>query len=74
MTENSPQTNTVRELRPSFSRDWLFLSALLIIGAVLRFLFLTRKSFWFDEGVSVQIARLDWYNFARILWRRDPGA
>ena len=71
MTENSPQTNTVRELRPSFSRDWLFLSALLIIGAVLRFLFLTRKSFWFDEGVSVQIARLDWYNFARILWRRE---
>ena len=31
------------------------------------------KSFWFDEGVSVAIARLDWYNFARILWRREAN-
>ena len=39
----------------------------------MRFLCLTKKSFWFDEGVSVQIARLDWYNFARILWRREAN-
>jgi mannosyltransferase len=39
----------------------------------LRFVYLTRKSFWFDEGVSAQIARLDWYNFARILWRREAN-
>jgi mannosyltransferase len=40
---------------------------------VLRFHSLAAKSFWFDEGVSVAIARLDWYNFARILWRREAN-
>jgi len=54
----------------------LELSLLLVIAglaAVLRFHSLAAKSFWFDEGVSVAIARLDWYNFARILWRREAN-
>ena len=54
----------------------LELSLLVLIAglaAVLRFHSLAAKSFWFDEGVSVAIARLDWYNFARILWRREAN-
>ncbi len=43
------------------------------VAAVLRLHSLAAKSFWFDEGVSVAIARLDWYNFARILWRREAN-
>jgi hypothetical protein len=43
------------------------------VDAALRFYSLSAKSFWFDEGVSVAIARLDWYNFARILWRREAN-
>jgi mannosyltransferase len=43
------------------------------LAVVLRFHALAAKSFWFDEGVSVAIARLDWYNFARILWRREAN-
>jgi mannosyltransferase len=43
------------------------------VAAVLRFHSLNAKSFWFDEGVSVAIARLDWYNFARILLRREAN-
>jgi len=43
------------------------------VAAVLRFHSLAAKPFWFDEGVSVAIARLDWYNFARILWRREAN-
>jgi hypothetical protein len=43
------------------------------LAGVLRFNSLAAKSFWFDEGVSVAIARLDWYNFARILWRREAN-
>jgi mannosyltransferase len=43
------------------------------LAGVLRFHSLAAKSFWFDEGVSVAIARLDWYNFARILWRREAN-
>jgi len=42
-------------------------------GAVLRFLYLTRKSFWLDEGVSVAIARLDVSNLLHILWRREAN-
>lgn len=44
-----------------------------VLAAVLRFHSLAAKSFWFDEGVSVAIARLDWYNFARLLWRREAN-
>ncbi len=43
------------------------------VAAILRFHSLAAKSFWFDEGVSVAIARLDWYNFGRILWRREAN-
>jgi len=50
----------------------LLLLALTIAGAAaLRFHLLARKSFWFDEGISVQIARLDWPNFLRLLWQRE---
>jgi len=43
------------------------------VTAALRFHSLAIKSFWFDEGVGFAIARLDWYNFARILWRREAN-
>jgi len=49
------------------------LSLVVAVAAVLRLHSLAAKSFWFDEGVSVAIARLDWYNFARILWRREAN-
>ena len=49
------------------------LAAITGSAASLRFHALTAKSFWFDEGVSVAIARLDGYNFLRILWRREAN-
>jgi mannosyltransferase len=61
---------------PESTSSPLELSLLALIAglaAVLRFHSLAAKSFWFDEGVSVAIARLDWYNFARILWRREAN-
>lgn len=30
-----------------------------------------QKSVWLDEGVSIELARLSWYNFLRILWRHE---
>jgi mannosyltransferase len=71
LTENSPQANSHPEPGNRNFVDLWLLGALVTLAAVLRSLFLTRKSFWFDEGVSVQIARLDWYNFVRLLWRRE---
>jgi mannosyltransferase len=71
VTENLPQSESIP--RQHDFADKLILGFLVMVGAVLRFSFLTRKSFWFDEGVSVEIARLDWYNFARLLWRREAN-
>jgi hypothetical protein len=53
--------------------DLSILALITAAGAALRFHALTVKSFWFDEGISVAIARLDWYNFVRILWRREAN-
>ena len=58
------------------ARAVLPLAALAMIvaaGAWLRFHELGAKSFWTDEGVSVAFTRLDWYDFGRILWRREAN-
>ena len=50
---------------------WLALAAATGLGAVLQLHAITAKSFWLDEGSSITMARLDWFNFVRILWRRE---
>ncbi|MFZ3213482.1 MAG: glycosyltransferase family 39 protein [Terriglobales bacterium] len=52
-------------------RHLLLLAATLAAAALLRFHLLAHKSFWFDEGISVEIARLDWLNFLHLLWQRE---
>jgi mannosyltransferase len=49
------------------------LTLITILAAFFRFHALAARTFWFDEGVSVGVARLDWYNFGRILWRREAN-
>jgi mannosyltransferase len=73
LTENSSCIRLATEANSRRHARISLLAILTAVGVVLRFACLTRKSFWFDEGVSVQIARLDWYNFARILWRREAN-
>ena len=51
--------------------QWALLTLTTLAAAALRAQGLAAKTFWLDEGMSVGIARLDWYNFARILWRRE---
>ncbi|MGA8761800.1 MAG: glycosyltransferase family 39 protein [Candidatus Sulfotelmatobacter sp.] len=52
----------------------MFILALLTAAAtVLRFLFLLRKPFWFDECFSVEVARLGWRDFAHLLWWREAN-
>ena len=63
------ETKTLRWLWP----DWIIASAATLLAGVLRFHALDRKPFWLDEGVSVAISRLDWYNFARLMWRREAN-
>jgi hypothetical protein len=49
------------------------LSFLVVVAGVLRFLFLGRKGFWFDECFSVEVARLRWSDFGHLLWRREAN-
>jgi len=49
------------------------LALLAAVGTASRFLFLTRKPFWFDEAFSVEIARMSWSDFARLLWWREAN-
>ncbi|HZW81460.1 MAG TPA: glycosyltransferase family 39 protein [Candidatus Deferrimicrobiaceae bacterium] len=52
------------------------IATLTVLGAaaaVLRFSFLTRKTFWFDECFSVEVARLGWTDFWRLMWRREAN-
>ncbi len=47
---------------------------LLIVGsAVMRFVCLACKPFWFDEAFSAEVARLDWPNFVHLLWWREAN-
>jgi mannosyltransferase len=59
--------------RISSHHDLVVLAALLAGAAYLRFHLLAHKSFWFDEGFSVGIARLDWSNFLHLLWLREAN-
>ena len=49
------------------------LASLAIAAAVLRFSYLGRKPFWFDECFSVEVARLSWQNLVHLLWRREAN-
>jgi mannosyltransferase len=49
------------------------LTALMALAAALRFYHLGRRSYWSDEGTSLAIAGLDWWNFLRVLWRREAN-
>ena len=46
---------------------------LAVIATALRFKFLSRKPFWFDECFSAVVARLSWHDFARLLWWREAN-
>ena len=50
---------------------WAALAAIMALGAFLQLHAITAKSLWLDEGSSITMARLDWFNFLRILWRRE---
>src|SRR5258708_30793077 len=52
---------------------WIAILLLLAIGAAVRFQFLARKPFWFDECFSAEVARISWGNFLHLLWWREAN-
>jgi len=58
------------------SAAWIYPVALILLivaGAALRFAHLTSKPFWFDECFSVELARLRWGSFLRVIWWREAN-
>ena len=51
----------------------MVLVLLLIAAAVVRLYCLACKPFWFDETFSVELARIDWKSFFRLLWWREAN-
>jgi len=49
------------------------LLAILITGVALRLECLGCKPFWFDECFSVEVNRIGWHNFVRLLWWREAN-
>ena len=73
---SSPEMAQTAPLRgalpqPSRTTSYAILLGVLLGHTALTFHALSAKTFWFDEGMSVGIARLDFHNFLRILWRRE---
>ena len=63
---------------PSHSRTpgwphWLTLLVVLGAAILLRLRCVTCKPFWFDECFSVEVARIGWHNFLRLLWWREAN-
>lgn len=50
--------------------SWV-LALITLVAAVLRLHAITAKSFWLDEGISVEIARLPWQQFFYVLRHRE---
>lgn len=46
---------------------------LFAVATVLRFLHLASKPYWFDECFSVEVARIGWGDFVRLLWWREAN-
>src|SRR5215472_16249594 len=65
-TDGSPQESPSKVHR-------LALLAILITGVALRLECLGCKPFWFDECFSVEVNRIGWHNFVRLLWWREAN-
>ncbi len=61
------------DARKSKPIELAILFAITVAAAALRFHALATCSFWFDEGISVEIARLNWASFAKVLWEREAN-
>jgi mannosyltransferase len=72
-TANPTMSTTARRVRLETVVSLTAVVVATIAAAGLCLHALSAKSFWTDEGVSAAFIHLDWYNFARILWRREAN-
>jgi len=63
----------VAAILPIHWAHWLTLVLLAVGTTTLRFLHLVSKPYWFDECFSVEVARIGWRDFLRLLWWREAN-
>ena len=73
MQPREASVNQSADASPVPGAHWLTLLLLLAAGVAVRFLHLISKPFWFDECFSVEVARIGWGNFLRLLWWREAN-
>ncbi len=74
VNQDTVQANQSLPPRSTLTFASMLTPALLIATATaLRFFFLARKAFWFDECFSAEVARLGWHDFIRLLWWREAN-
>src|ERR1700692_4655526 len=49
------------------------LAVITVLAATLRLHALTAKSFWLDEGISIEFARLPWPQFLHVMWSGEAN-
>ena len=73
MPPSQPAGNRITARSQIGPLHWLALLLLLAACVTIRCLNLARKPFWFDECFSVEVARIGWGNFLRLLWWREAN-
>jgi mannosyltransferase len=75
VADTSQTPSAIQKRTPSYPAylSLTLLTAIVVIASLLRFHAIGQKNIWVDEGVSIALARLDWYNFVRILWRHEAN-
>ncbi len=70
---NDSISDSSSHFRSSSWPHWIALLLLVATAIVVRLHCLACKPFWFDETFSVEVARMDWRNFLRVLWWREAN-
>ena len=73
MQPREASVNQSADASPVSTAHRLTLLLLLVAGVAVRFFHLVSKPFWFDECFSVEVARIGWGNFLRLLWWREAN-
>jgi hypothetical protein len=71
--DSSNQHSETGKPSSSFALYAILLSLVTCLAAFLRMHALTAKSFWLDEGLSVEVARLPWPRLLHALWFGDAN-
>jgi mannosyltransferase len=72
-TDSSNPESATGKPSSSFALSAILPAFVTLLAAFLRMHALTAKSFWLDEGISIDIARLPWPQFLHVMWSGEAN-